>query len=339
MSNLFEDFRRRIGYVMSLPERTFRSLVAVVGGTTTVLGEALFPEVLRNTTLYKIFVGDTQRFMMAKVAQIQQESTTAEGQQEPPPDYLQRKMVGGMLETAGLLAMHFSPLWVFALAGDAAAGTDVFFRRLVAQLKANGVLPADMQVQGLSDLLEAMQDTSRKSVTAVDTPPLSREEVAKLAEQMTDSYRQMFAKAGNLVPRIEDIWARMETLADRDKVSLERLGGILTLDVAEWGRKGIGSALAVGQTGASLFGEKILDSYVKTLDAIANEGVAKYMGDRMKPFIQAAVAHFHPEKKTLTEALFGGRKPAEPAATPIRVEIKVESEPPPTPPTDATISG
>ncbi|NLX13993.1 MAG: hypothetical protein GXY44_10125 [Phycisphaerales bacterium] len=329
MSNLFDDFRRRLGYVMSLPERTLRSLVAVTGGTTSLLSETLFPEVLRNTTLYKIFVGDTQRFMMAKVAQIRQEGTPPEELKEPPADYLQRKMVGGALETAGLLAMHFSPLWVLALAGDAAAGTDEFFRRLVAQLKANGVLPLDTEVKGLSDLLEAMQDTSRKSATAVDTPPLSREEVAKLAEEMTESYRQMFAKAGNLVPRIEDIWARMETLADRDKVSLERLGGILTLDVAEWGRKGIVSALAVGQTGASLFGEKILDSYVKTLDTIAHEGTTRYVGERMRPFVQSAIAHFHPETKTLTEALFGGGKTPEPAPTAVRVEIKVEGEAPP----------
>ena len=84
------------------------------------------------------------------------------------------------------------------------------------------------------------------------------------------------------------------------------------MDVASWGKKGIGSVLAVGQTGAELFGEKILDSYVKTLDAIAKEGATQYISERMRPFLQAAAAHFHPEKKTWTESILGSsQKPQE----------------------------
>ena len=357
MAGFFDTLSRQLNYLASLPERTIRSLAAVAGGTTSLLTETLFPEVLRGTTMYRVFIGDIQQFVIRKVAQVQQEGT-AEGEGETDPAYVQKKMVGGALETAGLFAMHMSPLWVFAIAGDAAAGSSVFLNRLVEQLKRNGVLPIDARVTGLEDLLAAMQDATRRSASAIDTPPLSREDLSKLAGDMTTSYSQMFARATDLLPRFETIWQRMEELARRENVSLDRLAGVLTVDVASWGRKGIAAAWAVGQTGTGLFGEKILDSYSKTLNAVAADGVPAYLSRHMTPFLQAATAHFDPSRKTWTESmmdrLLSRVRPAEPApseaaptevtATPIIIQGPDESapSPPPTepaqslPPTDST---
>jgi hypothetical protein len=315
MSGYLESLGRQLGYLLSLPERTIRSLAAVAGGTTSLLTETLFPPTLRGTTLYRIFVGDAQRFVITKIAEIQQAEPLTAGSVPEDPAYVQKKMVGGALETAGLLAMHFSPLWVFAIAGDAAAGTNVFLLRLVDQLKRNGVLQPDAQVKGLDDLLVAVQAVSNKSAAAVDTPPLSREELVKLAGEMKATYGQMFSKAANLVPRFEQIWGQIEQLAGRENVALERVLGVLTVDVASWANKGFHSVLAVGQTGADLFGEKILDSYAKTLDKVRAEGLTDYVTGHMKPFVQAAAAHFGRDRKTWTESftetvLGGWRKPA-----------------------------
>jgi len=301
MTNVFEIVRERVGYLLSLPERTIRSLAALVGGTTSLLTETLFPEVLRGTTLYRVFVGDAQQFLVQKVAQVHQEGQAAA--EAGDSQYLQKKMVGGALETAGLFAMHLSPLWVLALAGDAAAGSGVFLDRLVGQLKRNGVLPETAEVKGVHDLLAALHDTARQSATAIDTPPLSREEVTGLADQLAHNYRQLFSRVTDLLPRLETIWQRMESIASRENISLERLGGILTVDVADWAGKGVAAVLAVGQTGSSLFAEKVLDSYSRTLDAVSEVGIANYLNQRMKPFLDAAAGHFDPSRKTWTESL------------------------------------
>ncbi|UCD27627.1 MAG: hypothetical protein JSV03_10990 [Planctomycetota bacterium] len=302
MSDLYDVLRERLGFMLSLPERTIRSLAALAAGTTSLLSETLFPDVLRETTLYKIFVGDTQRFVADKVAQVK---TEADEEGEPQSeDYLQRKMVGGALETAGLFAMHFSPLWVFAIAGDAAAGGKVFLDRLVEQLKRNGILPEDTEIKSVHDLFEAMRETSAKSTAAIDTPPLSREEISKLAGEMTECYKKMFAKAKDLVPRLETIWQQMQELAKREKVTVERISGILTVDIPEFTKKGLATALAVGQTGTELFGEKVLDSYADTLDKVNKEGLPTFVSERMKPFMQAVVDHFDSGKKTWTESIW-----------------------------------
>jgi hypothetical protein len=305
MTSFFEDARVNLRYVLSLPERSLRSLAAVAGGTSLLLTETLFPAALRGTTLYRVFIGDAQRFVVDQVAQVQRE-----GRADGAPvsdDYVRRKMVGSALETAGLLAMHFSPLWVFAIAGDAAAGSSVFLRRLVEQLKQNGVIAADAHPTDLVALLDAIQTASRHSAVAIDTPPLSRAELAALADELTAAYGAMFASGRRLLPEFETIWSRMERLARRENVSVAQLGGIMTVAVARWGKRGIGAVLAVGATGSGLFGDKILTSYAETLDQVARRGVGDYLSYNLRPFLKAAADHFDPDRLTWTEARLKGR--------------------------------
>jgi hypothetical protein len=325
MPDYLDRLGQQLTYLVTLPERTIRSLAAAAGGTMSLLTETLFPESLRGTTLYRTFLGGTQQFILEKIAQVRPETdaskpaeaadpqlwsepaSTRPDESRPAgagdPQYLPKKIIGTALETAGLFAMHFSPLWVFAIAGDAAAGSGAFLARLVEQLKWNGVLPPEANISGLADLLAAIQDTARKSATAIDTPPLSREELTRLANDMTGAYGRMFGNAANLLPRLETLRAQMEQIASRDNISMEKLGGILSIDVAQWGRKGIGAVLAVGQAGADLFGEKILDSYARTLEVISQEGATEYLNRRMTPFLQAAADHFDPELRTWTGSL------------------------------------
>jgi hypothetical protein len=83
----------------------------------------------------------------------------------------------------------------------------------------------------------------------------------------------------------------------------------MTVDVARWGRKGVGAALAVGTTGSTLFGEKILASYAQTLDQVAEQGVGRYLSYNLRPFLKAAAAHFDPDRLTWTEGRLRGREP------------------------------
>jgi hypothetical protein len=197
-------------------------------------------------------------------------------------------LLGGAFETAGLFAMHVSPLWVFAIAGDAAAGTNVFLQRLVDQLKKNDVIPQDTQVTQVGDLLAVIHDTSRKGAAAVDTPPLSREELNQLASDMISSSREVFSKA-----------------ADRQNISMDALSGILSIDVTGYARKGVGAAMALGQTGQALFGEKILDNYAATLEQVSSQGVTRFVSQHMTPFLTRAYSHFDPEQRSWIESLIG----------------------------------
>jgi hypothetical protein len=296
----FEAAFQHLMYALSLPERTIRSLAALAGGTSTLLADTLFPKSFRGTTTYRVTIGMMQQFIIERVAGMKSEISADRA--EVGDDFVQRKMAGTALEAAGLLTMGASPLWVLAILGDAAGGSKVFLNRLVKYLKENSVIEEQTEATELVDVLEAVQEASSKSAITIDTPPLSRAELSRLADEMKASYIRVFRSTTNLVPRLETIWKNMERLSRSENISIERLGGIMAVDAVSWSKKGMGIALATGRTGAELFDEKILDSYKQTLAATSEQGIDKYMSEHMQPFIQSARMHFDPAQKTWTES-------------------------------------
>jgi hypothetical protein len=300
-----EAVRRRFTQALSLPERTIRSLATVAVGASTLLTETVFPETLRGTTTYKVTIGMMQQFILEKVAGMEAEVT--EGSIEISDDFAQRKLAGTVLEAAGLLTMGFSPLWVFAIAGDAAGGSKLYLNRLVMHLKKNGIMADGAEGNELIDVLEAVQAAASRSALAVDMPPLSRESLSDLAEETRVGYAKAFERTTNLMPRLDKLWERMEKLADRESISMERLGGVLALEAISWSKKGANTALAAGQSGIELFDEKILENYRRTLSQASEKGVDGYIRDHMRPFMHAAKAHFDSSRETWTEKILGAK--------------------------------
>jgi hypothetical protein len=250
-------------------------------------------------------VGNFQRFVIDQVAQV--DYFQASEKEQVIDGYIGRKLAGNVLELAGLLTMRFSPVWVFALAGDAAGGSKVFLDRLVINLKEHGVLRPESDPKDITDLLEAIQKASSSSASAVDTPPLSQQQLAELADELRDGYGSMFAGSRSLLPRLNALQARMDRAAEREGLSVEEVSGVMAIDAASLGKAGLGASAAVGQTSAQLFGEQILASYERTLDELRSQGAGAYVSRQMKPFVAAAVAHFDPNRSTWTQDHLLGR--------------------------------
>jgi hypothetical protein len=282
-------------YFLSLPERTIRSAAALLGGASLLLTETLLPDVVRESVTYRVTIGDFQRFLITRLAQVQPAELAF--QEKMSDAYLSRKVVGGSLEAIGLLTMRFSPVWVFAIASDAAGGSKVFLDRLTGQLKDNELIDRDSEPNSLVELLEAVQIASQASAQAIDTPPLSQDELAVVAGDLSAGYGRMFSSSQPLIDRFDAIWQRMEKIALEQDLSLEEISGAMAANVASLGKTG----LAASKTGADLFGEKILDSYGRTLDSIAQEGIGRYLSQSLLPYLEAALGHLDPNKETWTE--------------------------------------
>ncbi len=304
-----DKVRQHLHYSLSLPERTIRSLAAVAGGTTTLLTDTLLPESMRQTTIYTVTLGMMQQYVIEEVAGM--ESELAEEESELPDGYVQRKMAGTVLEGAGLCVVGFSPLWVLAIAGDAAGGSKVFLNRLVENLKENGLVDEEAEITELVDVLEATQTATSKSATVTDMPPLSREELSVVADELKASYGEAFKGAGDLAPELDGIYDDMTQLASRDNISVERLSGIMTVDAMSRAKKGTDTVVVTGQTGAELFDEKILDSYRETLTAVSEQGTDSYVSDHLQPFLKSAKSHFDSSQTTWTEKKLKGKSEKE----------------------------
>ena len=300
--------RDQIPYLLSLPERTLKALSALVGGVSLFLADTLLPDALIGTDIYRILIGDTQRFLLERVAKIDREAFRTIPAPEIPSEFVQRKAAGTVLETAGLLTLHFSPLWVFAIAGDAIAGGNIFFERLTRHLKDYGVIEEDKQVSDLVDLLQSMQTASRVSAKLFDTPPLSRDDIVQVVGELTKAYGEVFSKYPGLLRRFESIWGQMETLSESEDISLLELAGMMTVSLASWGKKGMATLLATGKTGNELLGERVLSNYRETLSSIAEQGAKEYLREYMAPFVKAAVGHYLKARESWVESQIKGTR-------------------------------
>jgi len=297
------DFALRyLRYTLSLPERTIRALASLAAGATTLLTENLLPASLRRTMTYQITFGMMQRFVVEQIAGIQREAASEPGQLAQ--DYTQRKIAGTVLEAAGLLTVGASPLWLFAIAGDAAGGSRVFLERLITHLKTRGIVPEEAQAASLVDVLDAVQQAASTTAAAIDMPPLSRRELNRLAENLKRGYGDTFRSTANLLPKLEKLWQRMERTAEQEKVSLDRLVGVMTVDALS---RGAGTIVAAGSTSYQLFDDHILDSYRETLEAVARQGLSRYIATHYQPFLQAVKKHFDASRLTWTERSIGGK--------------------------------
>ena len=300
-NNLDKNTQKQLGYLLSLPERSIRSLATMTGGTTLLLTDILLPQVAKDSIIYNALVGDFQRFMVHSLAQMEYLGLERGAFREINGDYPYRKVAGTAIEAVGLLSVQFSPLWVFAIVGDAATGSRVYLNRLVAQLKENGVIAENTTITSIESLFIAMQDASKSSVTLIDTPPLTRAELGKITTDLTTNYGRMFKGTTNLVGKIDTLWVQIETVAEEQNVPATQVEGVMTLDLVNWGKKGVGTVTAVGQTTGDLFGTHILESYNNTLNRITKVGFPTYIGNHMEPFLNTAINHFDPQTRSWTE--------------------------------------
>ncbi len=293
-------------YLVSFPERAIRSAAALVGGTSLLLTETLLPDSVRSTTTYRVTIGDLQKTLITRVAQVQMAGDNPEN--AITDEYLQKKLVGSSLEAIGLLTVRFSPVWALAIIGDAAGGGQVFLSRLVQNLKANGIIDPQSEPESLAGLLAAIQNAAHTSARAIDTPPLTGEELTAVTDELAASYSNMGNKSQHLLSRINLIGSRMEEVAEDQGLSYEQVSGIMTVDAVTLSKSGMGAGLTLSQTSGELFSEQILSSYGRTLDRISQQGAGAYLSESMTPFLEAALNHLDPGKSTWTENnLFPGR--------------------------------
>jgi len=284
----------------SLPERIARALGSLIGGSTLLLTKTLIPTAVKNSNSYRFTFGMFQTFLIKNVAQLDDFKTDTELQAH----FLNRKLLGTSLEAAGLLTMHLSPVWVFAIASDAAKGGQVFLNRLVHHLKENEVIGEDSNPESIEQVLLSIHDMGRQGATAIDTPPLSMLEVEELAAQLRESTASLRENSVNLLPRFEAIWNQISQVASQEKLSTEQVLGMLSVSAASIAQTGVGTAGAIGKTGFYFLDEIILTDYKETLVGISATGPLRYMQQNMQPFVENAQSHFNFTIETRSQTWF-----------------------------------
>jgi aconitate hydratase len=270
-------------YLASLPERVVRVVAAVTGGAVHETAELVLPRLVRRSRLYEATAKNLLRITVELVGGVERPSQVTASEHEPSAKKLAvRKATGNVVELGSILAFGLSPLWLLAATADVTRGTRTYLDALVEELKGAGVLPRDVELDSVDDLLGALEGASGTTARLIDIPPLELQALRQsLAELRAD------ARGLPTPPELAALYAGLQTEADREQRSL--------LEVSA----GIG--LAFFNSARKVGRQHVLDPYSEDLRPVRDEGFAAYARRVGRPYTAAVTRHFQPSRPTLTE--------------------------------------
>ena len=273
-------------YFFSLPERALRALAVLLGGSVYEITEALLPGWFRESRLYQAVAAGLLRITIELVggAKGLLPRHTIDVQ-----EFTLRKAAGTGIEMAGLLTVGWSPLWLFAVTADMTGGVRTYLDALVEQLKTDGLLQADAEINSTKELLETFEGATDLIAENIDVPPLT-------IRELRSSWQQLKMKAHDLPDpnRLNLIYQELRLAAVRGDSTLGDLSKVL--------------AVSAIRAGVQIGNVHIFDFYRSALREIEAEGLQLYAQRLTRPYLAAARAHFNPERVTYTQRLLQHRR-------------------------------
>lgn len=275
----------RIGYAISLPERSIRALAASLGGTVYEATEILLPSWLRGSRFYQGLVVGTLRIAIELIGGV---SGALPADDMDMQEFTLRKAAGTGIEMAGFLTIGWSPIWLFAVVADLSGGTRAYLQELVSELKGDGMLLEDADISSIEELLDALEGGSGIMAESLDTPPLN-------VEDMRSSWNEMQQHKNDLpdASRLTSLYNELQATAEQQDHSVQYMSSLI--------------ATGALRAGVNLGQVHIFDYYQDSLRTINREGLPFYSRRVIKPYFAAAKNHFNPQQITFTERFLGRR--------------------------------
>ena len=291
-------------YLLSLPERVFRSASALAGGILQEFGDVAIPASLRRTKTYQVMVGLGLRFLVEQVGEVEG-VYPAEGQ--TTNDFILRRTAGHGIELAGILAFHASPVWILAALADISGAGRQIVHEISQALKDEGFLDPQARFETVDQILDGLEKTASVATYAINTPPV---DVAGLRAEWSAFQNS----ARKIPPRnlpspivLGRYWAELKSEAVAQDRSIFELSSLLALSAitrAPYNLRRLvrATSRAAWSTG-QFFAGGLLEHYSLTLKEIHETGYLTYWTREFRPYLRAAAAQFSRDRRSLTERL------------------------------------
>jgi len=299
--DLLEKSIRGMQYTISLPERIIRSLTALIGGVLKEASDFLVPAALKDSTTYRIFIGNLLRYAVENIGRVRG-TYPDEGRMDN--EYGIKKAVGNGVEMVSIVAVNASPLWVLAFFSDALWGINSYFKRISDELDDQNFLEEKIRFDGRSDFLDSFQKLSDSLATNIDTPPLSKEELKENYEDLKGYFREIGLKTRLSVGEVKELWSGMVDTAIREKRTLLEISGAMTMHLMNRARSTGRSIKVTGKVTSDIVHEDIIDYYREALSDIKEQGYFTVVKQEFRPYLRSATTMFSPGEKMLTERIF-----------------------------------
>ncbi len=314
-----EDFGNTLidtlAYGLTVPERTARSLSAVVGGLVNETASRLIPAAFRTSRSYSVFVQQALDMMVHDVGGVRPRSnpdSAEKADSASDPDSteeaaLAQKAVGGLLDVAGAATLHLSPITVLAVFSDLAYGSSHYLKKLSEELKREGIIDQDSSIDQVSQLVDALQKSSNRAVDVMDAPPISIDGIRNTIAELSHEVSQVDPR--KLLPQseVDRMWTEMESAASDANVGLWDVSTTMTMHAMNRVNLSTRGALSTVTVASGLFDEHIIGHYRDGLDKIINDGFYATLSTASTPYLEAVWHNFDEDRHTWTEEVISGR--------------------------------
>ncbi|HEY6507303.1 MAG TPA: hypothetical protein VIY56_04770 [Vicinamibacterales bacterium] len=291
-------------YLLSLPERLVRSVVALGAGFTREVGEVALPDAVRQGQLYQNLVETTLRFLIERVGGAE---GVYDAEAQLPGDFLVRRTAGNALDVLGLVAFRASPVWILAALSDVCGLGRHLIPQIADALKAQGLLEPDAAFESVDQLLDGLERTSARMASTMNTPPLDVAELRKEWQAIREEARVLAPQSLPSAEMVTGLWERLRSEAARQDMSVFGASSMMAVSAVRGVPDGVrwlstSTTVGAGRVGHVLAGS-LLEHYRRTLDEARAVGFTAYANAQLGPYVRAAAAQFSPERRTLTDDL------------------------------------
>lgn len=291
-------------FLLSLPERGFRSVTALAGGLLREFGDVTLPQTLRRSQLYQNIVEATLRFLIEQVGEVK--GVYPEGG-KLSEDFLVRRAAGNGIELVGILAFRASPVWVLAALADASGAGRYLIREIAASLKDEGLLKPAAEFTTVDQMLDGLEASAGRMAATINTPPL---DVTALRQEWS-ALRQDLAKIPvSKLPSmnaLRALWSEMKKEAQKQNRTVFQVSSLMAMSamrhVPENARWLSASARSAARKASAAVAAVLLEDYRTTLKHIRETGYIRYAARQFRPYLFAALSQFSPRRPSLTERL------------------------------------
>jgi hypothetical protein len=276
--------RRSWRFYASLPERGLRASAAALGGLLHETFELTLPRLVRRSRFYEATAKNLLRVAIELVGGVDHARPPAAESEPNIQELAKRKGAGNVVELGSIAAFGFSPLWLLAAASDVTHGSRVYLNALTQELKAAGLLAAEVDARSVDDVLNAIEQTSAGAARLIDIPPLELRE-------LRTSLVELRGHADSL-PSSDELAALYSALRRTAEAEDRPL-----LEVSS------GVGLAFLTSARKLSHEHVFVPYREDWQPLRDEGFAAYARRVGRPYRDAVIRHFQAEEQAHSERL------------------------------------
>jgi hypothetical protein len=220
---------------------------------------------------------------------------------------LAQKAVGGLLDVAGTATLHLSPMTVLAVFNDLAYGSGHYLSILSQELKKEGIIDESSSIDHVTDLVDALRDTSSKAADTIDKPPINLEGITETVSQLREEINKVDPR--KLIPQAEvaRLWGEMEDAAAKADVGLWDVSATMTMFAMNRISLSTRGALTTIHVAGSLLDEHIIQHYGAALEEISENGLYATLADASSPYLEAVWDNFDEDRETWTEDFVSGQ--------------------------------